>query len=52
MAQFVWYDCTFNKQCTAPVPLTFDLWKSMFFQWIDNDPIKCPSWISDRYLYE
>ena len=40
MAQFLWYDCTFKKQCTVPVTLTFDLWKSMFFfQWIDNDPI-------------
>ena len=39
MAQFVWYDCTFKKQCTVPVTLTFDLWKSMFFQWIDNNPI-------------
>ena len=39
MAQFVWYDCTFKKQCTVPVTLTFDLWRSMFFQWIDNDPI-------------
>ena len=37
MAQFVWYDCTFKKQCTVPV--TFDLWKSMLFQCIDNDPI-------------
>ena len=37
MAQFLWYDCTFKKQST--VHLTFDLWKSMFFQWIDNDPI-------------
>ena len=32
MAQFLWYDCTFKKQCTVPVTLTFD-------QWIDNDPI-------------
>ena len=39
MAQFLWYDCTFKKQSTVPVTLTFDLWKSMFFQWIDNDPI-------------
>ena len=39
MTQFVWYDCTFKKQCTVPVTLTIDLWKSMFFQWIDNDPI-------------
>ena len=39
MAQFLWYDCTFKKQCTVPVTLTFDLWKSIFFQWIDNDPI-------------
>ena len=39
MAQFLWYDCTFKKQCTVPVTLTFDLWKSMFFRWIYNDPI-------------
>ena len=31
MAQFWWYDCTFIKQCTVPVTLRFDLWKSMFF---------------------
>ena len=36
---FLWYDCTFKKQCTVPVTLTFDLWKSIFFQWIDNDTI-------------
>ena len=36
MAQFLWYDCTFKKQCTVPVTLTFDLWKSMCFY---NDPI-------------
>ena len=39
MAQFLIYDCTFKKQSTVPVTLTFDLWKSMFFQWIDNDPV-------------
>ena len=39
MAQILWYDCTFKKQSTVPVTLTFDLWKSMFFQWINNDPI-------------
>ena len=22
MAQFLWYDCTFKKQCTVPVTLT------------------------------
>ena len=38
MAQFLWCDCTFKKQSTVPATLTFDLWKSMFFQWIDNDP--------------
>ena len=32
MSQFLWYDCTFKKQCTIPVTLTFDLW-------IDYDPI-------------
>ena len=39
MAQFLWYDCTFKKQCTVPVTLTFDLWKTIFFQWIGSDPI-------------
>ena len=39
MVQFLWYDCTFKKQCTVPVTLTFDLSKSIFFWWIDNDPI-------------
>ena len=39
MSQFLWYDCTFKKQCTVPVTLTFDLSKSFFLQWIDNDPI-------------
>ena len=34
MAQFLWYDCTFKKQCTVPVTLTFDI-----FQWIENNPI-------------
>ena len=45
MAQFLWYDCTFKKQCTVPVTLTFNLHrqtdrvKTTFFQWIDSDPI-------------
>ena len=43
MAQFLWDDCTFKKQCTVPVTLTFDISRSMFL-WIDNDPI--------RVLYE
>ena len=38
MAQFLWYDCTFKKQCTAPVTLTFDLWRSLFFHWIESHP--------------
>ena len=29
MAQFLWYDCTFKKQDTVPVTLTFDLWRSI-----------------------
>ena len=37
MAQFLWYDCTFKKQMYRPCDL--DLWQSIFFQWIDNDPI-------------
>ena len=24
MAQFLWYDCTFKKQCTVPVTLTYE----------------------------
>ena len=39
MAQFVWYDCTFKKQCTLPETLTFDLWRSIFFLWIEYNPI-------------
>ena len=39
MAQFLWYDCTFKKQCTVPVTLTFDLWRSIIFQWIEYNPI-------------
>ena len=39
MAQFMWYDCSFKKQCTVPVTLTFDLWTTFFFQWNDNDRI-------------
>ena len=31
IAQFLWYDCTFKKQDTAPVTLTFDLWRSIYF---------------------
>ena len=38
-AQFLWYDWTFKKQCTVSVTLTIDLWRSMFFQWIEHHPI-------------
>ena len=38
-SQFLWYDCTFKKQCTVSVTLTIDLWRSMFFQWIECLPI-------------
>ena len=31
MAQFLWYDCTFKKQDTVPVTLTFDQWRSIYF---------------------
>ena len=31
IAQFLWYDGTFKKQCTAPMTLTFDLWRSILF---------------------
>ena len=24
MAQFLWYDCTFKKQCTDPVTFTYE----------------------------
>ena len=40
MSQFLWYDCTFKKQCTVPVTLTIDLWRSIFFQWIEYNPIR------------
>ena len=41
MAQFVWYGCTFKKQCTVPVALTFDLWRSFFL--VDREqPYKFP----------
>ena len=30
MAQFLWYDCTFKKQDTVPVTLTFDLCEGQF----------------------
>ena len=39
MSQFLWYDCTFKKQCTVPVTLTFDLWRSIYFHWIEYYPI-------------
>ena len=39
MAQFLWCDCTFKKQCTVSVTLTIDPWRSMFFQWIECHPI-------------
>ena len=38
-AQFLWCDCTFKKQCTVSVTLTIDIWRSMFFQWIECHPI-------------
>ena len=38
MAQFLRDDCTFKKQCTVPVALTFDIWRSFFWR-IDNDPM-------------
>ena len=30
---------TVPSKSTVPVTLTFDLWKTIFFQWIDSDPI-------------
>ena len=38
MSQFLWYDCTFKKQCTVPVTLTFE-GQCFFFQWIAYNPI-------------
>ena len=35
----LWYDCTFKKQCTVPLTLTFDLWRSIFYGWIEYNPI-------------
>ena len=50
MAQFLLYDCTFKKQCTVPVTLTFDLWRSIFL--VNREqPYKYPVSISDRYLF-
>ena len=41
MAQFLWYGCTFKKQYTVPVTLTFDLWRSIFL--VDREqPNKYP----------
>ena len=39
MAQFLWYGCTFKKQCTVPVTLTVRPMKVNFFLWIANNPI-------------
>ena len=39
VAQFLWYDCTFKNLYTVPVTLTFDLWRSIIFLWIDYRPI-------------
>ena len=37
MAQFLWYDCTFKKQYTVPVTLTFDLWRTIFdVNWVQT----------------
>ena len=33
MAQFLWYDCTFKKQDTIPVTLTFHLWRSIYLKY-------------------
>ena len=46
MAQFLWYDCTFKKQCNVPVTLTFDfiecftttfLRAHSWLNWVDED---------------
>ena len=44
MAQFLWYDCTLQKQCTVPVTLTIDIWMSIY-KYTGN------VYISDRYLF-
>ena len=50
MAQVLWYDCTFIKQNTVPVTLTFDLWGYFFLvNWVL--PYKYLVYISDRYLF-
>ena len=35
MAQFLWCDCTFKKQCTIPVTLTYE---GQSFLWIEYNP--------------
>ena len=56
MSQFLWYDCIFKKQCTVPVTLNIELWRSIIFQWIEYNPISAcmamyPVYISDGYLF-
>ena len=42
MAQFLWNDCTFKKQCTVPVTLTFITYEGQYFSvnWVQ--PYKYP----------
>ena len=44
MAQFLWYDCTFKKQCTIPVTLTFDLSKPISVLYEFQIDISTNSW--------
>ena len=39
VAEFLWYDCTLKNQCTIRVTLTYDLWRSIIFLWIDYQPM-------------
>ena len=55
MAQFLWYDCTFKKQCTVPVTLTFwptllakKLWQQILGQNLD---LIHSHFTTDRIMY-
>ena len=48
MAQFLRYDCTFKKQDTVPVTLTYD-GQFILVHWVQA--YKYPVTISDRYLF-
>ena len=46
MAQFLWYDCTFKKQDTVPVTLTFDLLRSIYSELSTTIQVSCIKSIS------